>query len=328
MLEEIKRIDSLKSKLEADFQIRIKKVFSNMAKDAGALYKATGRLPTQSLASNYSPEFLKEIRDIYRKTIKEFGFEQRAKLKKSKNLDFEIEKKLLTFEYDIEHKQEAISSNQLEKVNNDFLLNSSLFVANESEEQVNFIEDTNTKELTDIEKVAIAAFFLNESRLINDINNLAIKINQLDSLSSEAIRDAKKKELQKQLDLANEELRKLRVNKNVFVGDKIEEEINKRAISRSDLIATQNVGNAESWARNEEAALLAATLSIQLTKEWSAILDGHTRINHATADGQKVPVNQKFIVGGYQADRPRDSSLPIEETANCRCVALYKNVLN
>jgi len=327
MLEEIRRIDSLKKKLEADSQIKVKKVFSNMAKDAWALYKATGRLPAQSLATNYSPEFLKEIRDIYRRTIKGFGFEQRAKLKQEKGIDFGIERKILTFDYDIENKIEYKQVvDKPEEVNNNFSLKSSLFIANESENQTNFIEETNKKELSDIEKAAVAAFFLNESKLIDEINNLAIKINQLDSLNSEAIRDAKKKELQKQLDLANEDLRKLRANKNTFIADRIQEEINNRAIARSDLIASQNVGNAESWARNEEAALIASTMAISTTKEWSAILDGRTRATHAAADGQKVPVNQKFIVGGYQADRPRDLSLPIEETANCRCVAIYKSV--
>lgn len=56
-------------------------------------------------------------------------------------------------------------------------------------------------------------------------------------------------------------------------------------------------------------------------KKWSATGDERTRINHAYADGQIVPKDKPFIVGGYELMHPGDGSLgaPAEEVINCRC---------
>lgn len=60
-------------------------------------------------------------------------------------------------------------------------------------------------------------------------------------------------------------------------------------------------------------------------KSWVNIFDGRTRPSHLEAgsdeDNIRIPLHQKFQVGGELADRPRDPSLPIEEIANCRCLA-------
>lgn len=54
-------------------------------------------------------------------------------------------------------------------------------------------------------------------------------------------------------------------------------------------------------------------------KQWIATEDERTRESHAQADGQVVPIDQPFQVGGEEADYPASPDLSDEEAANCRC---------
>lgn len=57
-------------------------------------------------------------------------------------------------------------------------------------------------------------------------------------------------------------------------------------------------------------------------KTWRAHKDELTRPTHAAANGQTVPINEPFIVGGYALMFPGDTSrgAPPQEIVNCRCV--------
>ena len=56
-------------------------------------------------------------------------------------------------------------------------------------------------------------------------------------------------------------------------------------------------------------------------KQWHTIMDGRERATHAVANGQTVPIDRPFIVGGYQMMFPRDTThgAPVREIINCRC---------
>jgi hypothetical protein len=57
-----------------------------------------------------------------------------------------------------------------------------------------------------------------------------------------------------------------------------------------------------------------------LEKQWRHV--GHPRQprpTHLAADGQHVPVNEPFRIGGTMMMFPRDPGAPIEETINCGC---------
>lgn len=59
-------------------------------------------------------------------------------------------------------------------------------------------------------------------------------------------------------------------------------------------------------------------------KRWLATDDARTRVTHRVADGQTVPLREKFRVGGFMLDRPGDPLvIAPQETINCRCTALY-----
>ena len=57
-----------------------------------------------------------------------------------------------------------------------------------------------------------------------------------------------------------------------------------------------------------------------LEKKWRHV--GHPkvpRLSHVAADGQHVPVNEPFNIGGESMMFPRDPAASIEETINCGC---------
>lgn len=56
-----------------------------------------------------------------------------------------------------------------------------------------------------------------------------------------------------------------------------------------------------------------------LRKRWVAVGDSRTRATHLEASGQVVGAKEKFSVGGFEADFPRDPVLPARESVNCRC---------
>ena len=54
-------------------------------------------------------------------------------------------------------------------------------------------------------------------------------------------------------------------------------------------------------------------------KEWLTAMDGRQRDTHGAANGQTVPIDEPFSVGGYQMMHPGDGNAPAEEVCNCRC---------
>lgn len=56
-----------------------------------------------------------------------------------------------------------------------------------------------------------------------------------------------------------------------------------------------------------------------LAKQWVAFIDSRTRETHEAANGQIVPTDATYTVGGYAALYPRDPMLPAAESINCRC---------
>lgn len=91
--------------------------------------------------------------------------------------------------------------------------------------------------------------------------------------------------------------------------------------SRAQTIArTETIG-----ALNESANAYAKNLppGIVGRKEWMAHHDDRTRSTHSLADGQSVPLDQPFHVGGSLMEFPGDPAAPPDETINCRCSTAY-----
>jgi hypothetical protein len=59
-----------------------------------------------------------------------------------------------------------------------------------------------------------------------------------------------------------------------------------------------------------------------LQKEWIATSDARTREDHIEAEGQRVELDEAFIVGDAELGFPADPDGPMEQVANCRCSML------
>ena len=84
-------------------------------------------------------------------------------------------------------------------------------------------------------------------------------------------------------------------------------------LARSDLVGLANAGS-----------LLAATTSgASESKTWLTAGDDRVRPDHQDAEGQTVPLDGQFEVGGESCSYPGDPVLSWAQAANCRCVQAY-----
>ena len=91
-------------------------------------------------------------------------------------------------------------------------------------------------------------------------------------------------------------------------------------VYRANLISRTEVHRVASFA-NEA---VAENMKIKGTvKEWVAIQDKRTRIAHSFAAGQRVPLEEFFVVGGEKLKYPGDPRGSAGNTINCRCAAIY-----
>jgi uncharacterized protein with gpF-like domain len=88
-------------------------------------------------------------------------------------------------------------------------------------------------------------------------------------------------------------------------------------VARTETIGATNAG---SFAAAQ--ALADVTGDPAPEKIWLATDDTRTRPTHNLADGQRVPLMQPFIVGGFPLQFPGDPSGPPGEVINCRCTIL------
>lgn len=60
-------------------------------------------------------------------------------------------------------------------------------------------------------------------------------------------------------------------------------------------------------------------------KEWQAIIDERTRIDHFDVDGTKIDIDEYFLVGDSLMLYPLDDAhgAGLEQIANCRCSCIY-----
>jgi uncharacterized protein with gpF-like domain len=72
-------------------------------------------------------------------------------------------------------------------------------------------------------------------------------------------------------------------------------------------------------AANYGANAAAKETGLEIVKEWVAANDERTREAHADADGQQVPLDDAFEVGGEFLMYPGDPAGSAENTINCRC---------
>lgn len=110
------------------------------------------------------------------------------------------------------------------------------------------------------------------------------------------------------------------------IADEIEAKSGEIAGKRAKLIAATETSAALNAGRMESMRQVAKKTGFLLAKEWLSTLDEVTRDTHAEADGQIVPIDAPFDVGGYDAQYPGDPALPVQERAKCRCTQISATI--
>lgn len=98
-----------------------------------------------------------------------------------------------------------------------------------------------------------------------------------------------------------------------------------KTVNNKQVAAVRTARTAVTSAQNAGRQMVydkARKMGISIKKEWVATLDGRTRHDHGMADGQQVPTDKPFVVGGYEMMYPGDMSAPAHLTYNCRCTTV------
>lgn len=87
-------------------------------------------------------------------------------------------------------------------------------------------------------------------------------------------------------------------------------------VARTETLSALNAG------RQDAFAAVADELGEPFEHMWLSTKGPATRPTHRRADGQRVPVGEAFVVGGFQVRYPGDPFAPGKERINCRCTTL------
>jgi len=88
-------------------------------------------------------------------------------------------------------------------------------------------------------------------------------------------------------------------------------------VARTETISALNAGRTDAF-----RAVADELGDDEFEQMWLATEDSRTRPTHRAADGQRVPLGQPFIVGGFPLLFPGDPAGPPQETIQCRCTTL------
>jgi uncharacterized protein with gpF-like domain len=91
--------------------------------------------------------------------------------------------------------------------------------------------------------------------------------------------------------------------------------------NRARVIAITEVNGAANAGWYASAVNAQRELGVRLNKVWLASHDTKVRPSHREADGQRRPLTEPFLVGGFPLLYPGDKNGPPEEVINCRCAA-------
>ena len=92
--------------------------------------------------------------------------------------------------------------------------------------------------------------------------------------------------------------------------------------SRAALISRTETHNAASFGNHAYYLQTQQDLGIKMLKKWVSTNDARTRAAHASANGQTVDMDEKFIVGGTEMNYAGDSAGGAKNVINCRCVII------
>ena len=96
--------------------------------------------------------------------------------------------------------------------------------------------------------------------------------------------------------------------------------------NRATVIARTETMGALNGSRADAFQAFADETEDQMERMWLSTVDSRTRPSHVLADGQRVGLDEPFMVGGSPLMFPGDPSGPANEVIQCRCTTLLLEV--
>jgi hypothetical protein len=281
---------AMKLKLEKKLKPKLRKLFRQIGQDVKVVWATTQRVPG---LNSFHIELTTILRQHYRDVAKEFGKISREGVKSSIRVD---ETKLLV-------------------------------------EEIPGVTDTFINSPTIIAAATLTlleGLIRSESEVISYINTHSIE-------QSRHILDTTAKTL--------ESVSKKVIMDSVIEGEvltpaetaaRIQREFYRSSENRIDTIAKTETQTPSETIKLIETTVLATLLGGivgpegefelgTVVKTWNTVIDGETRDSHLAANGQTVPNDSPFKVGGESLPAPGSSVLgaSLKNIINCRCIATY-----
>jgi Phage Mu protein F like protein len=105
---------------------------------------------------------------------------------------------------------------------------------------------------------------------------------------------------------------------HIEIGQQIESYLDETREARGETISRTEVNSAMNKAMLEDARAMAP----RLNKVWACTFL-HSRQDHMDADGQSVPQDEPFVVGGEEMMEPGDDSASADQIVNCACTMFF-----
>lgn len=304
------QIDNAKIKLESKYQPKLKRILDQMYGDIAILIKSDIRFNSDSVLDSYKPGIITVIREMYRETIKEFGFSLRSK---SQDTDFDAnnQKELIFYETKASDRIDG----EVGEVNDKFSELAILFLIEMSEKQADIIMDTTQREIARAYITANSQYLQNLIELDDKVNAIQGEVFTEDHLATNRAVD--------------EHIE----GRDAFIAAAVIQALRSNITRRSSVITEYNVGLAESWARDTEASLVKDSIRSGLItvggktpgveERWVTMRDSRVRASHVLADNQ-LKVDGFFTVMNEQLRYPRDNNGSPDNIFGCRCVVVRK----
>jgi hypothetical protein len=107
---------------------------------------------------------------------------------------------------------------------------------------------------------------------------------------------------------------------STFIRKKVLGEISR---NRANTIARTESTTAANLGKEQGAKSYFEQQNTTGYKEWITRIDGKERISHHIENDTIIPIDDKYVVGGEEAERPGDPNLSGKQRCNCRCTQIF-----
>ena len=323
----IRKIDAIKRTIEVKHQKEFIRLYKRIGNDLINLLQRNQSINFYEVLQNYKGDYIYLYRNIFQDVKKQLGYGIREQFNfnlglqvvlKASNVDISDQEKINDI---FDEKYTLLLNNETEKIANDqFITSEANYFENLYKKSVGSIDEFIEKQKAEEKKLNIELFAL--------------------ALNSQNTKDRQRvRYLQKQTQALKTNIQKYTTQRQKEVLKGYVKVLQDKIPLRAESNSMYGTGQASSIVREAEYesikesnivmnAATGTTLINRIKKIWwersQFMLNAKPRQNHLALSGTQANSQGYFFVDNYLVQRPRDYSLPAEESANCRCEVEYE----